>query len=154
MVDFRKEKTSLYDIRAEDSQLIEAALSLADWLATQAETTGSQLAAIEKMRLFLRNLPAPPPSGFNGEFGFRFDHNNPDIGHAGCWMVSVCRGMFEIFSTGRDDLPEFEWLLRPGESNRNDLAAAQDWIAQVRNPHVLAIPLHQMVIEATTWLAP
>lgn len=153
MVDFRQENTLSYDIRAEESQLFDAAFGLADWLAAQAETTGPQLAAIDKMRLFLRNLPAPPPAGFNGEFGFRFDHNNPDIGHAGCWMVSVCRGMLEIFCTGRDDLPEFEWLLRPGESNRNDLAAAQDWIAQVRNPRLLAIPLHHLALEASVYAA-
>ncbi|THD06660.1 hypothetical protein [Rhodanobacter lindaniclasticus] len=97
MVDFRQEKTAHYDIRAEESQLIEAVLGLADWLAAQAETTGSQLAAIDKMRVFLRNLPAPPPPEFNGEFGFSFDHDDPDIGHAGCWMVSVYRGMLETF---------------------------------------------------------
>lgn len=153
MIESRQDETSSYDIRAEESPLIEAALGLGDWLADQAETTDEQRAAIEEMQLFLRNLPAPPPDGFRGEFGFRFD-SIPDVGHAGCWMVSVCRGMLEIFGHSRDGLPEFEWLLLPGESNRNDLATAQGWIAQLRKPQLLAIPLHRMAIEATAGTVP
>ena len=147
MIDFREEKTVRYDIRAEEWQLFAAALGLGDWLAAQSETTGDQLAAIREMQLFLRNLPAPPPAGFSGEFGFRFD-SIPDVGHAGTWMVSVIHGMLEIFGHSRDGQPEFEWLLRPGDSNQNDLTTAQDWIARVRNPRLLDIPLHQMAIEA------
>jgi hypothetical protein len=153
MIESRQDGTSSYDIRAEESPLIEAALGLGDWLADQAETTDEQRAAIEEMQMFLRNLPAPPPAGFHGEFGFRFD-SIPDVGHAGCWIVSVYNGMLEVFGHSRDGLPEFEWLLRPGETNQNDLTTAPDWIAQVRNPRLLAIPGHQMAIEATAGVFP
>lgn len=153
MIEFRQDETPPYDIGAEESPLFEAALGLGDWLAAQAETTDEQRAAIEEMQLFLRNLPAPPPGGFRGEFGFRFD-SIPDAGHAGSWMVSVYAGMLEVFGHSRDGLPEFGWLLRPGETNHNDLATAPDWIAQVRNPRLLAIPGHRMAIEATAGVLP
>ena len=148
MSDCCQDKISPYDIRPDEEKLIRAAIGLGEWLASQAEATEPQKAAIAQMLAFLRNLPAPPPPGLHGEFGFEFAHPN---GHSGAWSVSVGRAMFEIFCCGRDDLPEFSWLLCPGAVNHNDLSCADHWIAQVSDPHALAIPDHPFVIEASTW---
>lgn len=151
MHDCCQDKASPYDIRPEEEKLIQAAIGLGEWLAAQPESTAPQRAAIVQMLAFLRNLPAPPPAGLHGEFGFEFVHNNLDIGHGGAWSVSVCRAMFEIFCCARDDLPEFSWVLCPGAVNKNDLITVEAWIAQVSNPRKLAIPEHSMAIEASTW---
>lgn len=151
MADCCQDKASPYDIREEEHELIRAAIQLGEWLAAQAEATVTQQVAIAKILEFLRNLPAPPPPGLHGEFGFRYDYAGENVGHCGSWMVSVCRTTFEIFSNGREELPEFEWLLCPGATNHNNLSAAPAWIAQVSNPRALAIPNRIMVVEASTW---
>lgn len=152
MEDCCKDKTSPYDIRPEEKKLIEAAIGLADWLAARSEVTGEQLNAIFEMRSFLKNLPSSPPPGFNAEIGFSFESDDdPDQGEFGCWGVSVCRAGFEIFFFNKDDADEFEWILCPGETNRNSLKYAQAWIDQVADP-VRQLPQgHRFVIEASTW---
>ena len=151
MVDCCQDKISPYDIRPQETALIGAAIGLGEWLANLPEATESERAAIAQMLVFLRELPSPPPPGFNAEFGFRYDPKDQDRGHNGSWTVSVCRAAFEIFCCGRSELPEFEWFLCPGAVNQNDLSAAGEWIAQVSSPRALAIPDHSMVIEASTW---
>lgn len=146
-------KNSPYEIRDDEQALIEAAIGLANWLADCPEVTVQQLEAISRMRTFLENLPVPPPSDLHGEFGFEFQPDDDlwDGGHLGCWSVSVCRAMFEIFCVGRDDLPEFTWELCPGSQNRNDLSNAIAWINQVSNPKNLKLQGQHLVIQASTW---
>ena len=153
MTDCCKDKTSPYDLRPDEKELIEAAIGLADWLAARPDVNREQLNAIAEMRNFLRNLPAPPAPGLNGEIGYRFEltDNVPERGHFGSWCVSVCRAMFEIFHVGADDTDEFEWLLCPGETNRNSLSKAREWIEQVADPMRLLPPGQKLVIEASTW---
>lgn len=153
MDDICNDKTSLYDIRLEDGSLINAAICLGEWLAMQAEATEAQRSAIAKIIVFLRNLPNPPPPDLHGEFGFEFQPNAKSkcTNNSGFWTVSVCRGMLEIFSCGRDNSTEFSWLLCPGTRNTNELSNASDWINQVSDPFKLMPPDHKLVIEASTW---
>lgn len=109
--------------------------------------------AIEQILVFLRCLPAAPPDGLHGEFGFRFEHEDEaiDQGPYGSWCVSVCRAMFEIFGCGREGLPEFSWLLCPGRQNQNSMAHAAAWVAQVSDPKALKLAGQRLVIDASTW---
>lgn len=153
MQDCCKDKISLYDIRPEDGPLINAAIGLGEWLAKQPEAAESQRFAIFKVLAFLRNLPNPPPPGLHGEFGFEFyfDDESEDGNDFASWSVGVCRGMFEIFSCGLNNLPEFSWVLCPGDENSNDLKRSVYWIRQVLDPRAL-VPLdRQLLIEGATW---
>lgn len=153
MTDCCEHKTSPYDIRPDDSVLIDAAIRLGEWLYSYQQTTQQQREAISLMLAFLRNLPAPPLAGLHGEFGFQFESEDETIdeGHYGSWKVCVCRSMFEMFGCGRDDLPELSWLLCPGHSNRNDMSHAAAWATQVANPMSLVQPGQRLVVEASTW---
>lgn len=153
MTDCYEDKTSPYDIRLEDAGLIRAALDLGERLCAFPETTQKQKEAITTMLAFLRNLPAPQPGGFSGEFGFRFEAKDEslDCGHFGSWCVGVYRGQFEIFSCGRDERTELAWELSPGQENLNDMTTAATWAAQVANPRALLLPDQRLVVEASTW---
>ena len=151
MEDSGQGSASRYDIRPEDEKLIQAAIEFGEWLLRQSEATESQRAAITAMLNFLRNLPLAPPPDFNGEFGFRFEPSYLDQGHIGSWMVSVCRGIFEIFGFGVQNNSELEWILWPGMQNQNSLVAGQDWVEQVRHARELLPPRHKFVIDASTW---
>ncbi|MDT4825828.1 hypothetical protein FQZ97_591210 [compost metagenome] len=147
-----QDKISPYDIRPSEAGLIGAAIGLAEWLLKH-EIGGSQRFAISEMLAFLRNLPEPPPVGLNGEFGFEFQPipEEPGGEHAGVWVVSVCRGMFEIISSGCEPLAEFSWELCPGQLNRNDLSHAGEWVEQVAEPYRGLPEGHRLVVEAATW---
>ncbi|MCX8038794.1 MAG: hypothetical protein N3D11_17435 [Candidatus Sumerlaeia bacterium] len=153
MIDCCEDKTSPYEIRPEDAGLINAAIALGEQLYDFPEATLQQREAISQMLTFLRRLPAPPPPELHGEFGFELqpDNDSCDGGHFGCWSVSVCRAMFEIFSCGQDDFDEFSWNLCPGHPNRNELSKADTWIKQTSNPRALMLPGQRLVIEASTW---
>ena len=153
MSDFCQNKTSPYDIRNEDKPLIKAAIGFADWLAARPDVTAAQIKAINEMRLFLQRLPAPPPPHLHGEFGFEShaDDASLDHGHLGCWTVSVCRAMLEIFYIINEESDGFSWELCPGHVNRNDLANANDWIEQVSSPEKLLPAGQHIVIQASTW---
>jgi len=153
LTDVCQDKILPYDVRETEYALIEAAIGLANWLTARPEVTEKQLEAVNLMRLFLQNLPAPPPLDLNEDFGFEIQPDDPewDGGHLGSWAVSVCRAMFEIFCVGRDDLSEFSWELCPGRLNRNDLSNAIAWIEQVAAPEKLLLPGQRIVIEASTW---
>ena len=143
----------MYDIRPEDAGLIRAALDLGERLCTFPETTPKQKEAITTMLAFLRNLPASPPVRFGGEFGFRFEAKDEslDCGHFGSWCVCVGRGLFEIYSCGRDERTELAWELRPGLKNLNDMTNAADWAAQVAIPKALLLSDQRLVVDASTW---
>ncbi|MFC4861224.1 hypothetical protein ACS8MQ_08800 [Pseudomonas sp. MAHUQ-62] len=151
-MDYCQDKTSQYDIRPAETDLMHAAIALAERLL-EYQLTASQRSAITEMLAFLRNLPAPPPAGLNGEFGFEFrlDSEQDDGGHAGAWMICVCRGLFEVFGSGYEPLTGFSWELCPGKPNRNDLTHAHKWIEQVTDPYGLLPKGHQLIIAAETW---
>jgi len=140
-----------YDIRPEDHPLIDTAVQFGEWLGCQPEVTEEQQRAIAQMLAFLRNLPAPEPAGLVGEFGFEFRLNDPAWAgaHCGSWCVSVCRGMFEIFSCGHPELEDFFWETQLGWPNSSDLAGLERWIAQVKKPRSLALPHCSFVIQAS-----
>jgi hypothetical protein len=144
--------TADYDLRPEEARLFEAAIGLADLLAA-LDLTDSQHHAIAEMRAFLTHLPAPPPDGFNGEFGFEFQSENDELegGYSGAWGVSVCRGLLEIFSDGFEGRGGFSWELCPGQRNQRDLTHVGEWIEQVSAP-LSILPMGQvLVVEASTW---
>ncbi len=149
-----QDKTSPYDIRPEDKPLIDAAINLGEWLSNQAITSDEEKSAIQKMLTFLNNLPSPPPEGLNAEFGFFFESINPNaVSHGGTWSVSVCRGMFEMYSVPVDEDDEFSWLLCPGIENQNSLYNSDTWIRQISNPNALAVDKHKLTLEASVSLS-
>lgn len=154
MKDCCQDKTSPYDIRDADNNLIRACISFGDALLSHTSITQTEIEAIRKMLQFLRRLPEPPPYGLHGEFGFRIE---PDVddwegGHLSCWSVSVCRAMFEIFSCQDDEeADELSWLLCPGQQNFNDLTNAPSWIAEVSKMEENLKPGQRLVVEASTW---
>lgn len=152
-MDCCQDKTSPYDVRPDEADLFSAAIALGERLLEHQLAT-SQRSAITEMLTFLRNLPAPPPAGLNGEFGFEFrsEYDEDAGGHSGAWMISVCRGLFEIFSSGYESLTRFSWELCPGKPNRNDLTHARAWIEQVTNPYTLLPVEHHFIVEAETWV--
>lgn len=147
-----QDKTSPYDIRPAETGLFRAAIELAERLL-EHDVTDLQRGAITEMLAFLRNLPAPPPAGLNGEFGFELQSESDvsDGGHAGAWVVCVCRGLLEVFSSGYEPLTDFSWELCPGKPNQNDLSHAHEWIKQVADPYSLLPEGHRLVVEAETW---
>jgi hypothetical protein len=149
--DICEDKLSPYDIREEEYALIESAKALGSWLQSQSETTREQLRAIEQMLEFLQALPAQSRTGFAGEFGFSYLMQDEFGAHCGSWAVSVCRGMFEIFSTGREESEEFSWLLCPGRTNTNELLNAELWTQQVQQPRALVIAGTKFTIGASVW---
>lgn len=150
-MDYCQDKTSPYDIRPDETAMLRAAIGLAERLL-EHELADPQRRAITEMLTFLRNLPAPPPAGLNGEFGFEFqpDSGESDGGHAGAWVVSVSRGLFEVFSSGYEPLTGFSWVLCPGKPNQNDLTHANEWIEQVADPYGVLPERHHLVVEAVT----
>jgi hypothetical protein len=153
MTDCCQDKTSPYQIREEEWKLFEAAIRFGDWLAEFPAITGDEIKAIRDMQNFLQNLPSAPPPGLHGEFGFRVESisGGPDLGHFGCWSVSVCRAMLEVYFCSDDNIPEFEWLLCPGCENTNDLRDVDKWIDQISAPFSLLGEDQQLVVEASTW---
>jgi hypothetical protein len=149
--DICEDNLSAYDIREEERSLIEAAKALGHWLKRQTETTREQSRAIEQMLEFLQALPAQSRAGFAGEFGFTYVVQDEFGAHRGSWAVSVCRGMFEIFSTGREESEEFCWLLCPGRRNTNELFNVNLWTQQVQQPRALAIAGTKFTIDASVW---
>lgn len=150
--DYCQDKTSLYDIRPAEAGLFRAAIELAERLL-EHDVIDLQHSAITEMLAFLRNLPAPPPAGLNGEFGFEFkpDSGDSDGGHAGAWVVCVYGGLFEVFSSGDEPPMGFSWELCPGKLNKNDLSYAHDWIEQVADPYGVLPEGHHLAVEAVTW---
>ncbi len=114
-----QDKASPYDISLAEADLFRAAIGLAEQLLEQ-DVNDLQREAITAMLAFLRNLPAPPPAGFNGEFGFEFQQKSAesDGSQAGAWVVCVYRGLFELFSSGCEPLLAFSWELCPGKPIR------------------------------------
>ncbi len=154
MRDCCQDKTSPYDIREEESDLIRACIDLGDWLLRRPEITLSEAQSVREVQKFLEDLPSPPKHGLHGEYGFKIE---PDVadwdeGHLGCWAVSVCRAMFEIYSCHNDtEEGDLEWLLCPGHKNHNYLLNAKVWISEVAFPEELLDSGQRLVIEASAW---
>ena len=151
MADVSDNKVSPYDLREIDFPLLDAALELGDWLLRQSETTAEQSHAITLMVDFLQCLPTQPRVGFAGEFGFSYVMEDEFGAHCGSWAVSVCGGMFEMFSTGRDESEEFSWLLCPGRPNTNELHNATLWISQLKHPRSYPVAGSKFTIDASIW---
>jgi hypothetical protein len=130
----------VYEIHAEDREMIEAAMDFGRRLYARTDIDGAQRSAIEQMLSVLENLPQIAAPALHSDFGIALEPTVRGSGDDGVWRVSVRYTVLDIVGYWNEECPAFRWTLRPGAPNMNDRTNAADWCRQVGGLHSLAIP--------------
>jgi hypothetical protein len=125
-----------------EQPLIAAAITLADWLLAQRETTRQQRNVIQRAQQALRGLPTVP-AGVAAEYGFHARLLSDESLLYRAWRVSLSQAGLEIYSVYTPDTPidlrdkmanELNFWIRPGETSGHDGHYRDAWIEEVRDP--------------------
>jgi hypothetical protein len=139
----------VYEIHAEDRQIIEAAMSFGRRLHARTDIDEVQRMAIEQMLSVLERLPRIAPLALNADFGIALEPTVRGQGDDGIWKVSVRHTVLNIFGYWNEGCPAFQWTLSPGVPNMNDRTNAEAWYRQVCDLGTLAIPGYTVEITAS-----